>query len=67
MINDVFKEWQKWESTVSQFHENLVAIPDIIAQVEIAQAQLGNFLLARSIIWSLWASKTPKTLQTFQF
>ncbi|XP_065064331.1 dysbindin-like isoform X2 [Rhopilema esculentum] len=42
IINDVFKEWQKWESTVSQFHENLVAIPDIIAQVEIAQAQLAK-------------------------
>lgn len=41
IIHDTHKNWQKWDSIAVQFRNNLMAIPDIIAQVEIAQTQIG--------------------------
>ena len=37
------KNWKKWESAAAQLHDNLVAMPDIVAHVEIAQRQIGRY------------------------
>jgi len=39
-IQSVHKSWKKWESAATQLHDNLVAMPDIVAHVEIAQKQI---------------------------
>ena len=36
------KEWQKWNFAVTTLHDNLAAIPDIVAKVEMAKNEISK-------------------------
>ncbi len=42
-ILKIAKEWRKWEATVDELQNNLISIPDIIAQIEIAHTQISKY------------------------